>query len=389
MSTFVLYTKPTFRTGKKLAEALGAECGLELPRKYTRFDRLLRWGASHAAYADADFSGVLDRAKRITKISNRHHMFQAINRVNPEHTLNFGYGPSALHHTTIVLRSRFGRWGKDIRIVNNDDLYQMDSAELERMNDEGIFSVQQWLGDFEVRVHVIQNTCVCMQIKRQEDCEENVAKREWFIRNRQNNWHLYPLSNPEATRLHINKRQLREAAKNVIAGCGLDFGVVDFLVRCGGTASEFNYRILEVNTAPGLEDSTLERYVTRLEAITPVEGLDEVPIPEPRYAEDNDYAPEEVEYAPVRPSVPGQDVVYHFDQVVSEPMPSPVSGGTASGRMVLAEDGSGFVDPDRNGGQVHTPSMHTTRSPRERGLFSAQQLHQQGFNTTPIDTEGS
>lgn len=270
MSTFVLHTKATRVTAAKVAERLGAEHGTKLPKDYTSYDRLIRWGASHAAYADMDVLNVLNKAKRVAQISNRHHMFQCLRHIGVKH-LMFSNVPTTWNNQhNYVLRTRFGRWGNDIRCKTAEEIYGGPQEERTQLAQEGYFSVQRWLADFEVRVHIVNNICVCMQIKRQKDVEENIPIREWHIRNRKHGWHLYPLSSHETRRLHINKFVLRNIAKQVIAGAHLQFGVVDFLVRTNELTEDMDYRVLEVNTAPGLEDYTLDRYITRLEEIEPV-----------------------------------------------------------------------------------------------------------------------
>lgn len=51
-----------------------------------------------------------------------------------------------------------------------------------------------------------------------------------------------------------------QAAGNAVSTLGLDFGAVDIIVKRGGPLSEAPVYVLEVNTAPGMEGTTVQRY---------------------------------------------------------------------------------------------------------------------------------
>lgn len=232
MKTLVLSKFSMGKTGRKIAKALGADYNYKVPMHYAEYDRLVRWGVSYAPEIDAEIDTVLNSATSIRTMSNRLLMLKHFNA---------NYIPTMVWTDHYCLRSEFGMWGNDIKLPNQ-------------------FVVHKWLADFEVRLHIVNGISVCMQIKRQKHEDTNKPKREWFIRNRQNGWHLYHLHNDEAERLEIDKAALRVLAKRTIDSAQLSFGVVDFLVRPN------QYKILEVNTAPGLEDATITRYVEHLNA---------------------------------------------------------------------------------------------------------------------------
>ncbi len=244
MKTLVLSKRFVGKTARKLAKAIGADYGAKVPSDYATYDRLIRWGVTYAPYIDNDIDTVVNRACYISNMANRLRMFQRLH----EHDIPTLTLPSALFsgETPYIVRSMHGKWGRDIKIGGNVP--------------KGHFAVEQWPADFEVRVHIVNGISVCIQIKRQAGVTINEPMPEWHIRNRQHGWHLYHLHNSEADRLGIDKHALRETAKQTISTAKLTFGVVDFLVRPD------EYKVLEVNTAPGLEDATLARYVERLNA---------------------------------------------------------------------------------------------------------------------------
>ena len=239
MKTLVLSKWAVGKTGRKLAKAIGADYSACALKNYDQYDRLIRWGASYAPWIDDDIDIVLNGAYCIRAMANRLMMFEHLHEHNiPTLALNAMY--------PYVSRTYHGKWGRDIMVMGEIT--------------KGRFAVELWAAEFEVRVHIVNGVSVCMQIKRQKGVKTNDPMPDWYIRNRQHGWHLYHLHDEEAERLGIDKQALRDTAKHTISTAKLAFGVVDFLVRPD------EYRVLEVNTAPGLEDHTLNRYVERLNA---------------------------------------------------------------------------------------------------------------------------
>jgi glutathione synthase/RimK-type ligase-like ATP-grasp enzyme len=132
-----------------------------------------------------------------------------------------------------------GSGGAGIVIVREDDSFPENT----RLVTQYIKKLQ------EFRVHVMNGQVLCIQQKRKESEAEQTADQK-LIRNRDNGWvfarnDIDPLPEDAA-------RQ----AINAVAALGLDFGAVDLVVgRDDGLAY-----ILEVNTAPGLEGTTVTDY---------------------------------------------------------------------------------------------------------------------------------
>ena len=103
---------------------------------------------------------------------------------------------------------------------------------------------------YECRIHIFKGRMIDAQIKRKiRDVEENNP----LIRNIHTGW-VYCRDNyiPDPTSIQL--------AIDAVQAVGLDFGAVDLIYN-----QHYNqFYILEVNTAPGLEGTTLINYVNAL-----------------------------------------------------------------------------------------------------------------------------
>jgi glutathione synthase/RimK-type ligase-like ATP-grasp enzyme len=102
----------------------------------------------------------------------------------------------------------------------------------------------------EYRVHVIQGRTYVQKKRRRNGASTAL------VRNHANGY-VYCTGGVEAPASVI------QAGVSAVALLGLDFGAADILCTEGGTA-----RVLEVNTAPGLEGSTLSFYAEHMQEMT-------------------------------------------------------------------------------------------------------------------------
>ena len=110
----------------------------------------------------------------------------------------------------------------------------------------------------EYRVHVFNGEVIDVQRKaRRSDVLDNEVN--WQVRSHDNGF-IYMREGLE--RVPYLDR-LRELALETISLCSLDFGAVDIIYNKG---RDMCY-VLEVNTAPGLEGTTLERYCEAMRRI--------------------------------------------------------------------------------------------------------------------------
>lgn len=100
----------------------------------------------------------------------------------------------------------------------------------------------------EFRVHVFKGRAIDVQEKRRERGVEREGDMG-FVRNRANGW-VFCRDNI------IEPDDLREQSILAVKALGLDFGAVDIIWN----ERENKSYVLEVNTAPGLEGTTLQKY---------------------------------------------------------------------------------------------------------------------------------
>ena len=101
----------------------------------------------------------------------------------------------------------------------------------------------------EFRVHVFQGRVIDVSEKRRVRKENRPAEFDGYIRNHANGW-VFCRDGV------VRPADLDTLAISAVAACGLDFGAVDVIWN----EKENLCYVLEVNTAPGLEGTTLERY---------------------------------------------------------------------------------------------------------------------------------
>lgn len=109
----------------------------------------------------------------------------------------------------------------------------------------------------ELRVHVFGGQVIAYAEKRKVNPDrfksdsafnKSLAMPDFWVRNHANGW-VYCTEG-------VKLPSIAEAvSKDAVAALGLDFGAVDLLI------GESHVKVCEINTAPGLEGKTLERYV--------------------------------------------------------------------------------------------------------------------------------
>lgn len=97
----------------------------------------------------------------------------------------------------------------------------------------------------EYRVHVFNGEVIDVQQKRRRNNEQADSR----IRNSRNGW-VFCREAVEPPRVVV------ESGKRAVSALGLDFGGADI----GYTRRSSSATVYEVNTAPGLEGTTLQRY---------------------------------------------------------------------------------------------------------------------------------
>lgn len=109
----------------------------------------------------------------------------------------------------------------------------------------------------EYRIHCVRGDIVDVQQKRRKlDTPDEAVN--WQIRNHDNGWVFARdgVSPPSC---------VLDAARRAVVALGLDFGAVDV----GYNAHSKEAVVYEVNTAPGLEGTTLDKYYAAIRTILP------------------------------------------------------------------------------------------------------------------------
>lgn len=108
---------------------------------------------------------------------------------------------------------------------------------------------------WELRVHILNNRPIHLQQKKRLSTEQlearSIVNRNKYIRNLENGYIF-------SSELDVSEAVKNEAilqSNRAIIALGLDFGAVDVIVT-----KDDEVFVLEVNTAPGLEGTTLTKY---------------------------------------------------------------------------------------------------------------------------------
>jgi hypothetical protein len=116
---------------------------------------------------------------------------------------------------------------------------------------------------YELRVHVINNKVVLLQQKRKltesSRVERGISSTNKYIRNLDNG---YIYSTDICENILLNDYFLNEVRNFSIAllsHIGLDFGAIDIII-----SKRFDWKFLEINTAPGLQGNSINVYSTEI-----------------------------------------------------------------------------------------------------------------------------
>lgn len=230
-------------TGRRIAQELGAVT--VNPNREPRSDaEIVNWGRTR--FARNDYNFLMNRPDRVAQATNK---LVALTIMPEEICVPWTSDMNTVRHwlnqgdKVMVRETLTGRAGRGIRFVETVEQF------------EGLVPAQlytKYLGRrTEYRVHVIGQNVMTVQKKLRNGTERN--ENTFRIRSHENGWiHARnDISSPHG---------LENAAQRAISSLGLDFGAVDLV-----NSDRFGLRVLEVNTAPGLEASALEFYVAALQ----------------------------------------------------------------------------------------------------------------------------
>jgi len=225
-------------SAKRLARTLGT---LRVSPSYNarRKDVIVNWGNSappHFRWMEQD----LNNPHAISLASNKLNTFTELECKGFEDIPQYTISKDIARHLidmgdTIYCRSTItGHSGRGIVIANTTD----------KLINAPLYTVKT-KHKHEYRVHVFRGQILDIQMKR----KRNGAVGGTGIRNHANGW-VYAraeIAPPE---------ELLLSSINAVKLLGLDFGAVDI----GHRVIDNKFFVFEVNTAPGLEGTTLDKY---------------------------------------------------------------------------------------------------------------------------------
>jgi glutathione synthase/RimK-type ligase-like ATP-grasp enzyme len=186
---------------------------------------------------------VLNPPAKISLAANKLLSFQALAAANvPIPAFAADRSSVSWEGTTVVRHKLTGHSGEGIEIVEPGT--ELPAAPL---------YVEYVKKEDEYRVHIIGESITTVQRKARDKSNENP---NWQVRNHANGFVFVREGvDPPAC--------VRDAATGAIAALGLDFGAVDVIYnRKSGKAY-----VLEVNTAPGMEGTTIQEYADGFRAL--------------------------------------------------------------------------------------------------------------------------
>jgi D-alanine-D-alanine ligase-like ATP-grasp enzyme len=142
--------------------------------------------------------------------------------------------------------------GAGIIVVNPNDEGGIDQAVATVANCRAAFFAKYQTHTGEYRVHVMNGKVIDFVKKKKmapEKIEEMGYQYNQYVRNHDHGW-VFARENVELP------PAVEEQAILAANALELDFGAVDVI-----QSNKYGVFVLEVNTAPGLEGTTLERYV--------------------------------------------------------------------------------------------------------------------------------
>lgn len=245
-----------YRTGSASARAVAAALGARVIRlvnsRYSprRSDVVVNWGSTAMHWLDMAEDHVGFRMLNCplyVKDARDKLRTLAILSANGVRTVEWTTNPQAAEtwfmggDTVFVRNTTTGQGGAGITLLHEGvGFAQFPVAPL---------YTKRFRAMHECRVHVVNGNTYAQKKRRRE------GRVPTAVRNYANGY-VYCTNNFECPAPVI------EEAKRAVAALGLDFGAVDLLYT-----NDHEVRVLEVNTAPGIEGSTVDWYATQLREV--------------------------------------------------------------------------------------------------------------------------
>lgn len=243
MGKFYVYTSRPSKGAKALAKALGGIRTKTVP-PLAPDDTLINWGDSKCNLMSQTFNP----GQLVRLVANKALAFDAFSSANvPIPAYAKSKDAVAWQGTTVVRHKLTGHSGEGIEIVDNPQ--DLPNAPL---------YVQYIKKEDEYRVHIgfsghqlgsLDPSHVKIIAVQRKARDRSNPNPNWQVRNHANGF-VFARQNVQAPAAVI------DAARAALACSGLHFGAVDVIFN----RKEGRAYVLEINTAPGLEGSTVADY---------------------------------------------------------------------------------------------------------------------------------
>jgi glutathione synthase/RimK-type ligase-like ATP-grasp enzyme len=254
-SAFVLYHGASHVTGQLLGDYLGLPHGRDAEERY---DYLLRWGSRSSARFQPS-EGVINSRSSLSRNADKLQSLRDLDAagipvpdfVTDRDEISETFGYPALG------RSESHARGEDINLI-----MQWRDAYLTDGND---YFVEYIPTELEYRMHVIDGEVVQTHEKRLRSEADNHP----YIRNAETGW------------VFVEPREAppdESIAVDAVGALGMDFGAVDII-----RSEDGDPYVLEVNSAPSLDEANLARYgdaFAEMMALSDYPGIDNVDFPD-------------------------------------------------------------------------------------------------------------
>ncbi len=232
------------KSAKALAKAMNIRRIRHTGVKPVHTDVVINWGAGRIKRNIVAYC--LNQPYAVKAAANKLQTFKTIDGhcPTPYYTQSKEEASKWLAEGSIVVERHTltGHSGEGIRLVHKDD-------EDHVLSDDAKLYVKYIPKKNEYRLHVFRDEVFFVQRKaRNKDVPDGDIN--WKVRNHGNGF-IYAHEDVDVT------EQAKQAAIMAVKVLGLDFGAVDMIYNERKNA----YFILEVNTACGLEGTTLDKYV--------------------------------------------------------------------------------------------------------------------------------
>jgi len=227
-------------SAKALAQMLGAKC-TEGNKGYSYPSSFINWGNSNLFVRGRGVRRIFNKPEAVGVVANKLLTFKAFNKYNVP-TVEWTTQESEAKHWLDLDGIVYGRQyinssqGKGIKVITQDESWVScplyTRALVGRVH--------------EYRVHVAKNKVIDFTRKRRREGGE----ADSYIRNAENGW-VFCRQEEQLPAI------VKAACIMAVASVGLDFGACDVIHK----HREDKVALLEINSAPGIEGSTLEAYI--------------------------------------------------------------------------------------------------------------------------------